>query len=131
MSHVPIHLLDMPLYKKAMDIWLLSRSISTYLNDDLCVIQPDGTEDSNIYTSGDIVQQSSALAPEILHAEINKSHTDKKYKHIYSLRKLTKRLYNNCNKLEQCNSNGKDYLPLLKNELRRFSKMQKQWMLTL
>lgn len=129
--NTPNHLLESPLYKKAMEIGLLSRNISSYLNEDLCLIQSDGTEDNNIYISGDIVQQSNALAPEILHAEINKFHNRKKYKHLSALRKLTRRLYKNCNRLENCKSNGKDYVPVLKRELKIFNRLQKQWMLTL
>ena len=67
--NLPSHLSDLPIYQKAMDIIMLSRSISTYLNQDLSYLNSDGTEDSNIYFSGDIVQQSTNLAPEIINAE--------------------------------------------------------------
>lgn len=113
-----------------MDIFMLSRSISTYLNDDLCVLNLDGTEDSNIYFTGDIVQQSSHLAPEIINAE-RERYSDKKYKHIESLNHLIYRLYKNCKRLENTQSNGKDYLPILKNELKKFRALQRHWMLTL
>ena len=113
-----------------MDIFILSRSISTYLNDDLCVLNLDGTENNEIYFSGDIVQQSSSLAPEIINAE-RERFSDKKNKHIESLDRLTQRLYNNCKRLESSKSNGKDYLPILRNELKKFKKLQRTWMLTL
>lgn len=80
---IPSHLSDLPIYKKALDIIILSRSISTYLNQDLCYLKPDGSEDANIYFSGDIVQQSVSLAPEIANAE-RERFTDKKHKHIDS-----------------------------------------------
>ena len=128
--NLPSHLSDLPIYKKAMDIIMLSRSISTYLNQDLSYINADGTEDSNIYFSGDIVQQSSNLAPEIINAE-RERYSDKKHKHLDSLDELTHRLYNNCKRLEHSNSNGRDYLPILRGELRKFRKLQLSWMLTL
>ena len=56
--NIPSHLSELPIYQKAMEIIILSRSISTYLNQDLAYLRPDGTEDDNIYFSGDIVQQS-------------------------------------------------------------------------
>lgn len=120
----------MPLYQKAMDIIILSRSISTYLNQDLCDLNEDGTEDKDIYFTGDIIQQSYSLAPEILNAE-RERYSDKKHKHLESLDRLTYRLYRNCKRLEKSKSNGKDYLPILRNELKKFKKLQRNWMLTL
>ena len=128
--NLPSHLSDLPIYRKAMDIIMLSRSISTYLNQDLSYLNTDGTEDTNIYFSGDIVQQSTSLAPEIINAE-RERHSDKKHKHLESLDRLTSKLYNNCRRLESSKSNGKDYLPILRGELKKFRKLQRSWMMTL
>ena len=89
-----------------MDIIMLSRNISTYLTQDLSYLNSDGTEDSNIYFTGDIIQQSTNLAPEIINAE-RERYSDKKHKHLESLDLLTFRLYNNCKRLEHSSSNGK------------------------
>jgi len=130
LSTIPSHLHEMPIYQKAMDIIILSRSISSYLHQDLCYLNNDGSEDPHIYVSGDIVQQSSSIAPEIIKAE-QERYSDKKYKHIASVRTLTNRLYKSCKRLERCNSNGKDYILLLRRELKAFKKLQHTWMLTL
>ncbi len=130
MYHVPNHLSDSPFYKKALDIIILSRSISTYISHDLNYLRSDGSEDSNIYFTGDMIQQSSSLAPEIVNAELQR-HTDNKHKHIASLERLTNLLYSNCRRLERCNSNGKDYLPILRSELRKFRRLKRSWMMTL
>ncbi|MCK0114806.1 hypothetical protein [Gelidibacter sp. F63206] len=127
---IPSYLPEMPLYKKAIEIIILSRSISTYLSQDLNYLKPDGSEDTDIYFSGDIVQQSTSLAPEIVNAEMER-HSDKKYKHIASLERLTNLLYKNCKRLEKSHSNGRDYLPILRRELRKFRRLQHTWMLTL
>ncbi|MEM5540798.1 MULTISPECIES: hypothetical protein [unclassified Olleya] len=127
---IPSHLSELPIYKQAMQIFVLSRSISSYLNQDLAYLYDDGKEDANIYVSGDIVQQSVSLAPEIINAELEHCR-DKKHRHIASVNRLTNRLYKNCSRLESCNSNGKDYLPILKREIRKFRKLQTTWMLTL
>lgn len=129
-AQIPSHLSDLPIYKQALQIFTLSRSISSYLNQDLAYLYEDGKEDQNIYFSGDIVQQSESLAPEIINAELQR-HSDKKHKHIASVRRLNNRLYRNCKRLETCNSNGKDYLPLLRRELKKFRQLQSTWMLTL
>jgi len=128
----PSHLSDLPIYKKALDIFSLSQKISSYMRKDLSILSQDGTEDNAIYFSGDIIQQSLSLGPEILKAELEKeSYSEKRYKHAETVKWLTKRLYNNCNRLEHCNSNGKDYLPLLRKELKKFRNLQHTWMLTL
>jgi hypothetical protein len=128
--NIPSYLTDLPIYRKALDIIVLSRSISTYLNHDLSNLTLEGTEDPHIYFSGDIIQQSELLAPEIVNAELNRS-SDKKHKHIASVERLTNLLYYNCKRLMHCNSNGKDYLPILRRELKNFRQLQKTWILSL
>ncbi|WP_040282446.1 hypothetical protein [Psychroserpens damuponensis] len=128
--NIPSHLSELPIYQKAMDILVLSRNISTYLNQDLSYLRPDGSEDSNIYFSGDIIQQSESLAPEIEKAQAERCSV-RKHKHLASLERLTHRLHLNCNRLQHCNSNGKDYLPILQTELKKFKRLQRSWMMTL
>ncbi|MBF8148314.1 hypothetical protein ITJ86_00300 [Winogradskyella sp. F6397] len=128
--HLPTQFSDLPIYQKAMDIIVLSRSISTYLNQDLSYLNSDGSEDEHIYFTGDIIQQSTNLAPQIISAE-RENCSDKKSKHLESLDRLTTRLYSNCRRLEKSNSNGRDYLPILRGELKKFKKLQRTWMLTL
>lgn len=129
-SNIPLNLSELPIYQKAQEIFSLSQSISFYLNQDLSSLNPDGTEDANIYFSGDIVQQSVSLAPEIAHAEMQRF-SKNKHGHIATLKRLTNLLYKNSYRLENSNSNGKDFLPILRHELKKFKKLQKSWMMTL
>jgi hypothetical protein len=130
LHNTPPNLSELPIYRKALEIFALSQSISTYLQHDLASLKEDGTEDSNIYFTGDIVQQSVSLAPEIANAELER-HSERKHKHIASLRQLTNLLYRNSYRLEKSSSNGKDFLPVLRNELKKFKKLQRSWMLSL
>ena len=128
--NIPSYLSDLPIYRKALEIIVLSRSISTYLNHDLSHLTFDGNEDPHIYFSGDIVQQSELLGPEIIKAE-SESFIERKRIHADTVRRITDMLYRSCKRLEQCSSNGKDFLPILRKELKNFSKLQRSWMLTL
>lgn len=130
LPNIPNHLPHSPMYEKAMEIFTLSRNISNYLSYDLCDLQKDGKEDPNIYFSGDIVQQSVSLAPEILKAE-TQTFSEEKQKHAAFVVQLTNKLYSNCERLEKTQSNGKDFLPILRKELKKFRKLQRTWMLTL
>lgn len=130
LPNIPSHLSSLPIYRQALEIFMLSRSISTYLNQDLCILKEDGSEDNDIYFSGDIVQQSGSLVPEIVNAD-RERYSDKKHKHVASLKRLTNLLYKNTHRLERCNSNGKDFLIILRRELKKFKRMQHAWSLTL
>ena len=118
------------LHKKTQDIIRLSKAISAYLMNDLAPLSANGSEDPNIYFSGDIVQQSICLYEEIIKAE-RTAIADKKYMHSRTLRWLTYRLTQNCKRLEQCNSNGKVFMHILRRELKKFERLHEYWMLSL
>lgn len=126
----PNRLPQSPIYKKALEIFTLSRHISTYMTDDLAVLRDDGQEDPAIYFGGDIVQQSVSLVPEILKAE-SQTFSEEKHKYAASVTRLVNTLHKNCERLELANSNGKDFLPILRGEIKKFRKLQRNWMLTL
>jgi hypothetical protein len=119
-----------PIHKKAIEILTLSSQISNYLVPDLARLQSDGFEDPNIYFTGDIIQQSNSLVPEIVQAE-SKVFSEDRHQHLLSISHLTNVLDKNCDRLERINSNGKEFLPLLRKELKKFRKLQHIWMLTL
>ena len=118
------------IYKKAQEILHLTRHISDYLSQDLAHLQRNGKEDSHIYFTGDIIQQSVSLGPQILKAE-SELFQDEKHKYADSVMRLSNLLYQNCRRLERINSNGKDFLPLLRKEIVRFRRLQHVWQLTL
>ncbi|EDM44886.1 hypothetical protein SCB49_02159 [unidentified eubacterium SCB49] len=124
------HYSGSPIYNKAIEILVLSRNIATYLVDDFTSNARDYEEHPGIYFSGDIIQQSNSLAPEILKAESIPFQEDRK-KHIASVEKLTKSLTKNCERLEKFPSNGRDFLPILRKELKKFRKLQRIWIMTL
>ena len=119
-----------PIHKKAIEIFTLSSKISNYLVPDLARLQSDGSEDPSIYFTGDIIQQSNSLVPEIVQAE-SKYFSKERHQHLVSISHLTNVLDKNCDRLERINSNGKEFLPLLRKELKKFRKLQHIWMLTL
>lgn len=117
-------------YKKSMEIFDLARQISFYIAHDLAPLQRNGKENPDIYITGDIVQQSVSLGPEILKAESH-SFQDEKHKYATSVLLLSNRLYRNCKRLQKIDSNGKDFLPLILKELHKFRTLLYTWRLTL
>ncbi len=118
------------LYKKAREIFTLSHRISNYLIYDLAPLQNNGNEDPNIYFTGDIIRQSDSLVPKIMNAE-NQIFQNDRIEQANSLISLTNKLYKNCERLEQTNSNGKEFLILLRKELKKFKRLQYNWMMSL
>lgn len=118
------------LYKKAREIFTLSKNISDCLIYDLSALDYDGKENPNIYFTGDIIRQSDSLAPGIIKAE-NQTYQDDRIRHANSVLALTNKLYRNCERLEKTESNGKDFLVLLRKELKKFKRLQRNWMMSL
>ena len=119
-----------PIYRKAMELFHLATHISSYITYDLAPLQRNGKEDPNIYFSGDIIQQSISLGPKILQAE-SQFFQDEKHKYATSVMLLSNRLYKSCMHLQKTESNGKDFLPIMIRELKKFRKIQNTWRLTL
>lgn len=117
-------------YNKAQEICTLSKAISEYLSKDLSSLTSSGSENPFIYFSGDIVQQSVCLSEEIVKAE-RSTRSEKRHLHIQTLRWLTYRLIQNCKRLEHCHSDGRDFMPILKKELRKFKSLQGRWAMML
>ncbi len=127
MSNAPKNL---NLYNKALDILNLSRNISSYLLDDLGTLDSNGKEQDSVYFTGDIVRQSDALAPEILKIE-SQAFQDDRIRYARALEILTQRLYTTCGRLERAESSGRDFVTMLRRELKKFRKLQHHWMMTL
>lgn len=113
-----------------MEIIQLAKHISYYLIHDLAPLQMNGKENPDIYLTGDIIQQSVSLGPEILKAE-NHPLQDEKDKYAASVQHLSNRLYQSCKRLQHTQSNGNDFLPLILKEIRKFRKLQYSWRLNL
>ncbi|WP_343913369.1 hypothetical protein [Aquimarina litoralis] len=113
-----------------MEILILSKSVSKYLAYDLAPLEKNGNENPFIYFTGDIVKDSDSLVPRIMDVE-NQVFQDDRLKHANLLENLTNKLYKNCERLERSHSNGKDFVRLLRKEVKKFKKLQRHWMMTL
>ena len=118
------------LHRKALEILSLSRNISNYLGYDLSPLRSNGSENSYIYFTGDIIRQSDSLAPQILQAE-NQHFQQDRIAYARTLRHITNRIYKNCERLEKSESNGRDFIILLRRELKKFKRLQHHWMTSL
>lgn len=119
-----------PLYMKALDILSLSRNISQYLRYEMSPLTKEGKEHPTIYLTGDIILHSNFLGTSILDAE-KEPLSENRDKHLYAIEKWTYRLHKNSERLEYHSSSGKDFVRLLRHEIRKFRILHRKWMLTL
>ena len=118
------------LHQKALEIVRLSQRVSEYLIHDLSSLQSNGSENPYVYFTGDIIRQTDSLALGVHKAE-NQLFRDDRIQYAQSLKRVTRRIYRSCEALERSDSNGKDFLILLRRELKKFRGLQKNWMMTL
>ncbi|WGK63747.1 hypothetical protein [Croceiramulus getboli] len=116
------------IYSKALDIKRLSRLISDYLQYELTPLRADGREDESLYFTGDIIRQGDSLAPEILKAEAY-PFQEERLRQVQSVERLTRSLQRTCDRLARVESNGRDFIDLLRQEIRGFKSLQRNWKL--
>ena len=116
-------------YGKALEIKNISRIIADYVVDELSA-STDNSKSKTLYYSGDIVQQSIIISEEIIKAE-KSIFSEKKYFHACTIEWLISRLLITCKRIESSCSKSKDFIPILKKEVKKFKLLQNYWMLTL
>ena len=106
----------------------ISRRISDYLIPDLVQLNEKGADNKFVYYTGDIIRYSDSLINNISKAE-NELFQDSRSKYVNSVAHVMDRLFRYCETLEQANSNGKDFLGVLRKELLKFQKIHSTWKL--
>lgn len=114
---------------KALEIKNISRIIADYVVDELSA-STDNSKSKTLYYSGDIVQQSIIISEEIIKAE-KSIFSEKKYFHACTIEWLISRLLITCKRIESSCSKSKDFIKILKKEVKKFKLLQNYWMLTL
>ena len=77
------------------------------------------------------MQSLFSLGPEIFKAEGQAFSEGQRHYYAHRVRRLTKLLVATCERIEHSPVQSKDFLQLLKKELKFFKKLQGPWLLTL
>ena len=120
---------QLPVYRKAIELYTLSRKLTAYLTDDKEFRRLYRSKDLNERDLEFMVIESLALAPGIALAEVSKNERRRLYlKHLTrSISLLRTRL----RAIKSRNKNDHDYLDFFKRELHRFNIMVQEWSLSL
>ena len=121
---------ELIIYKKSMDIFKLSRQIASYVTDDKDVISMyrSGCKSDNY--ADNLVMNAFRLVPKIVEAETQEN-PRVKLKYARSLRYFIDRLYQNCLQLENTKIQGKDFVIMLRRELKKLRKIHTNYVSSL
>ena len=110
------------IYKKSLDIFKLSRRVAAYITDDkdLVSMYKSGSLSDNY--ADNLVMNAYRLVPKIVETETQKT-MSLKLKYAKSLQYFIERIYQDCLKLESIKIQGKDYVQLLRKELKKLRKI--------
>jgi DNA-binding XRE family transcriptional regulator len=112
------------IYQKSLDIFKLSRRIASYITYDKDMLSMYKSNNKADRYADSLVMDALGLVPRIVETE-NQVNPSLKLKYAKSLRLSIDRLYSNSIKLEKTKVQGKEFIMLLRKELKNFKKLHK------
>ncbi|WP_299215768.1 hypothetical protein [uncultured Dokdonia sp.] len=125
-SQNEMSLRDTLLYSKALDIYTLSRSITSHLTDDRTVNALYTSKDESDNTLEEIVISAVTLPSTIAIAQTTKNirlRLDSTNSIIHHIDKIRA----NCKKLRKISKRNREHMRVLSSEILKFKKMYRQW----
>lgn len=114
------------IYKKSLDIFKLSRRIASYITDDKDVVSMYRSGSKSDNYADNLVMNAFRLVPKIVETECQEN-SSLKLKYAKSLRYYIDLIYKNCLQLENTKIQGKDFVKMLRNELKSFRKIHQRY----
>ena len=112
------------IYQKSLDIFKLSRRIASYITYDKDILSMYKSNKKADRYADSLVMDALGLVPKIAETE-NQNNPSLKLKYAKSLRISIDRLYSNSIKLEKTKVQGKEFIRLLRKELKHLRKLHK------
>ncbi|WP_111706709.1 hypothetical protein [Lutibacter citreus] len=115
------------IYQKSIDIFRLTRRIAAYVTNEKDINSMHISKLKSDRYADNLVMDSLGLVPKVAEAEIQQNPV-LKLKYAMSLQYIIDRLYINCVKLEDSKIQGKDFVRLLRKELKSLRKMHRLYL---
>ncbi|MDR9456785.1 MAG: hypothetical protein RI572_05180 [Salegentibacter sp.] len=125
-SAFPNNTYHLPVYRKALEIFKISRAMAAYFSDDKHVIEMDFSANPRHYQAGSLVTESLQLAPGIASAACAPN-SESRLQRVKNIKAVAKNLKHLCRKLEGCGVKEVEFLNLLRKEIHLFDKMVSDW----
>jgi hypothetical protein len=124
------HINQSVFYKKSLDIFKLTRSIAAYLTNDKTVLSMYASRNMVDKYADRLVMNSLVLAPKIAETECL-TNPVLKLSYAKSLQQIIDILYLDCISLERAKIQGKDFVKMLRKEIKLLQKMHKNYVKSL
>lgn len=124
MQHRSIH--SLPVYKKSLDLYDLSKALASYFsyNKDLVSLKNSNSFRDTI--SDSLLTDAGMITKEIETAALSSSYSVR-MKSLTFINIMTRNILAYCNGLERDGIKEKEYLNLLRKEIKMFRKSFKNW----
>lgn len=116
----------LPVYRKALEIFKISRAIASYFSGDKHVFEMNLSSNPQHRFAGILVSESLQLAPGIA-SVISTSNPEYRLQRIKKIHKVAKSLKSQCKKIELSGVKEIEFLNLLRKEIHIFDKMTSEW----
>lgn len=121
---------QLPVYKKALDIFQVSRGIACALSEKRHVLEMNYSSTENDQVAGVLVSTSLKLFPELAAIQ-NATSRENLQKRAQKIRRSARILLAKCKVIEQQGIKEKEFLKLLRTEINQFDRLFGEWLRTL
>lgn len=118
------------IYQKSLYIFRLARRIASYITNDKDILSMYMSDKRSYRYADNLLMNAFGLVPKIVETECQEN-PGLKLKYAQSLRFFIDGLYQNCLQLESTKIQGKDFVRLLRKELRHLRKIHKHYVKSL
>lgn len=118
------------IYQKSLYIFKLARRITSYITNDKDVLSMYLSDKRSYRYADNLLMNALGLVPKIVETECEEN-PGLKLKYAVSLRYFIDRLYQNCLQLESTKIQGKDFVKLLRKELKNLRQIHKNYVKSL
>lgn len=125
-----INLNKLIIYQKSIAIFKLSRHVASYITDDKDIMSMYRSGRKSDNYADNLVMNAFRLVPKIVETETQEN-PRLKLKYAKSLRYFIDRLYHSCLQLENTKIQGKDFVIMLRKELKILRKIHRRYVKSL
>jgi len=124
------HLNQLVIYQKSLYIFKLVRRITSYVTNDKNVLEMYVSNERSDRYADNLLINALGLVPKIVETECQEN-PSLKLKYAVSIRYFIDCLYQNCLLLENTKIQGKDFVKLLRKELKNLRQIHKNYVKSL
>ncbi|HSJ11718.1 MAG TPA: hypothetical protein VK916_03475 [Gillisia sp.] len=123
----PSNFTQLAIYRKALEIFNVSRGVACALSDNKHVLEMGYSADLNQRVAGEIVSDSLRLMPELAAIQ-NSTNSIVRLRRARKIRRSAQQILAKCKRIEYSGVREKEFLNLLIKELRLFDRLFLDWL---